>query len=593
MAISKTTDVYSTPRRSDAAAAAAVANPWQRIKSRIERRFRTIQMGSHLAGVGVCVTYFTFFDDIRTVMVSDSQYLYTMALVTALLFLIGFYVNHQLHKPVMRYISLRASGQTPAINATLSAQRRLLNIPLIAGMVGLINWGAAAIAIPLILIYISPVVPPGGRLLNFFWVFTGIILSGVVTSVLVYFGQEISVRRLLSAFFPEGGVAEITGVFRVNLRARVLVFFFLGGLLPMMDMAFLVYNKSRLVLSHDPHMVLNELRALLIFTLLVEGTLTLVLAHFLTRSIVQPVHRLQEAMSRVAAGDLSVRAKLYDNNELGRLGDNFNRMTAGLRERYELRRTIALAREVQQTLLPRRAPRLPGLDIHGNSIYCDATGGDYWDYLRVDTGTDGPIGIAVGDVSGHGLPSALLMASVRAGLRQRVALGGDIAAIITDVNRQFSRDAERSGNFMTLFYLLIDRPAGRLEWVRAGHDPALLYDPKQDRCDELKGHGMALGVDAKGVYKAFQHEDLREGQVILLGTDGIWEARRSTGEMLGKAPVRQLLREQAHRPAEAIVTALTDLVQAFVGAGRLEDDLTMVVVKVVSNQETHQNSTST
>jgi sigma-B regulation protein RsbU (phosphoserine phosphatase) len=542
-------------------------------------------MGANLTGVTVCVTYFIFFDDIRPVMVSEGQYLYTGALVTALLFLIGFSVNYQLHKPVMRYVRLRAAGHTPSAGTTRKAQQRLLNIPLIAGLVGLINWAAAAIAIPLILIYISPVVAPEERLLNFFWVFTGIILSGVVTSVLVYFGQEISVRRLLSAFFPEGGVADVTGVFRVNLRTRVLVFFFLGGLFPMMDMAFLVYNKSRLVLSHDPYMVLNELRALLIFTLLVEGSLTLILAHFLTRSIVEPVHRLQEAMRRVAAGDLSARAKLYDNNELGRLGDHFNRMTAGLRERYELRRTIALAREIQQTLLPRRASRLPGLDIFGNSIYCDATGGDYWDYLRVDTAankadTDGRIGIAVGDVSGHGLPAALLMASVRAGLRQRVALGGDIAAVITDVNRQFSRDAEHSGNFMTLFYLLVDRPAGRLEWVRAGHDPALLYDPHQDRFEELKGPGMALGVDAESAYSAFKREGLRAGQVILLGTDGIWEARRSTGEMLGKAPVRRLLREQAHQPAEAIVAALTDLVQRFAGARRLEDDLTMVVVKI-------------
>jgi phosphoserine phosphatase RsbU/P len=583
MATSKTTDAYSTPGRSDEAS----ADSWRRIKRLIERRFRTIQLGSNFTGVVICVTYFTFFDDIRPVLVSDRQYLYTMALVTTLLFVVGFLVNYQLHKPVMRYVGLRAAGLTPSTDATRKAQRRLLNIPLIAGMVGLINWGAAATAIPLILIYISPVVAPGERLLNFFWVFTGIILSGVVTSVLVYFGQEISVRNVLSAFFPEGGVVDVRGVFRVNLRTRVLVFFFLGGLFPMTDMAFLVYNKSRLVLSHDPFMVLSELRALLIFTLLVEGSLTLVLAHFLSRSIVEPVHRLQEAMSRVAAGDLSAQAKLYDNNELGRLGDHFNRMTTGLRERYELRRTIALAREVQQTLLPHNAPRIPGLDIAGNSIYCDATGGDYLDYLWPEAAVNkadvnGQIGIAVGDVSGHGLPTALLMASVRAGLRQRVSQGGDIAAVITDVNRQFSRDAERSGNFMTLFYLVIDRQAGRLDWVRAGHEPALLYDPQQDRFDELKGTGMALGVDAEGVYRAFQREGLREGQVILLGTDGIWEARRSTGEMLGKAPVRQLLREQAHRPTGEIVVALTDLVQRFAGTRRLEDDLTMVAVKVVS-----------
>jgi phosphoserine phosphatase RsbU/P len=580
--MSMTTDASTTPKRSDAAIAAATRNPWIEVGNSIQRRFRTIQMGANLAGVVVCVTYFIFFDDIRPVMVDVTRYLYTMMLVTSLLFLIGFLINYHLHKPVMRYVKLRAAGGTPSVGDTRKAQRRLLNIPLIAGMVGLLNWGTAAIIIPLILIQISPVVATGEKLLSFFWIFTGIILSGVVTSVLVYFSQEISVRRLLSDFFPEGGVADMTGVFRVNLRIRVLLFFFLGGLFPMMDMAFLVYNKSRLVLSHDPYLVLGELRALLIFTLLVEGTLTVILAHFLTRSIVEPVHRLQKAMRRVAAGDLSVQAKVLDNNELGHLGDHFNRMTAGLRERYELRRTIALAREVQQTLLPRHDPQLAGLQIAGNSIYCDATGGDYWDYLQSKTDADGQIGIAVGDVSGHGLPAALLMASLRAGLRQRVALGGDPAAIISDVNRQFSRDAERSGNFMTLFYLVIDRSAGCLAWVRAGHDPALLYDPHQDRFDELKGSGMALGVDADGVYSAFQRDGLREGQVILLGTDGIWEARRSTGEMLGKAPVRRLLREQAHRPAVEIVAALSDLVNNFMGARRLEDDLTMVVVKVVA-----------
>jgi sigma-B regulation protein RsbU (phosphoserine phosphatase) len=551
----------------------------------LKRRFRTIQIAANLAGVVVCVTYFVYFDDIRPVVVDDINYLFAAALVTALLFLLGFGINHYLQKPVLRYVALRAAGHAPSSEATLRVQRRVLNIPLIAGLVGMLNWTLAAIVIPLVPIWLAPPAPPGEKLLNFFWMFTGVILAGVITSVLVYFGQEISVRRLHADFFPQGGVADVRGVFRVNLRARVMLFFFLGGLFPMMDMAFLVYNKSLLVLSRDPQLVLDELRALLIYTLLVEGALTLILAHFLTRSIVEPVHRLQKAMNRVAQGDLATRATLNDNNELGLLGDHFNRMTAGLRERYELRRTIALAREVQQTLLPQTSPRIPGLEIAGKSIYCDATGGDYWDYLLPEAGGSGAIGITVGDVSGHGLPAALLMASVRASLRQRVALGGDIAAMVGDVNRQFSRDAEDSGNFMTFFYLSIDRGNECLEWVRAGHDPALLYDPLGDGFEELKGEGMALGVDAETRYSASQRHGLRQGEVILLGTDGIWEARRRTGEMLGKAPVRELLRQEAHRPAAGIVAALTDLVQGFVGAGRPEDDLTMVVVKVVSVDE--------
>ncbi|MDJ0783144.1 MAG: SpoIIE family protein phosphatase [Desulfosarcinaceae bacterium] len=567
------------------------SNLWKGMHARLKRRFRIIQMGANLAGVIVCVTYFVYFDDIRPVLVSEIHYLYAVVMITAILFALGFGITQHLQQPLFQYVDRRAEGETPDTTATRRARRCLLNIPLIAGLVALFNWSLAAVAIPLAVIQLAPSTAAEALLLHFSWVFIGIVFSGVITSILIFFGQEISIRRLLPIFFPDGGVADLSGVFRVSLRIRVLLLFLMGGLLPMADMAFLAYNKARLVLTQDPHQVLQELLALLAFMLLVAGGITVLLAHYLTRSIVEPVNRLQAAMNRVAAGDLSVRAQVHDNNELGRLGDHFNRMTAGLRERYALRRTIALAREVQQTLLPQADPVVPGLEIAGRSIYCDATGGDYWDCLPPEDGADGPVGIAVGDVSGHGLPAALLMASVRAGLRQRVAAGApasgdlassDLAAIVADVNRQFSRDAECSGNFMTLFYLSIDRSAGELAWVRAGHDPALRYDPITDRFDTLKGEGMALGVDADTVYTVSRRDDLRAGQILLLGTDGIWEARRPDGRMLGKAPVQELLRSQAQRTAGEIVAALGDLLQRFIGPRPPEDDVTMVVVKVVA-----------
>ena len=551
------------------------------MKSKLNRRFRTIQMVANLTGVAVCGTYFLYFDDIRPVLVDAVEYLLILAVVTFLLCVLGFAVNFSLQKPVMHYIGLRASGRKPSVGDTQRAQRRLLNIPLVAGLVGIANWSLAAVVVPLILIYLAPPSGSGETLLQFLWIFSGITLSGLVTSVLVFFSQEISVRRLLPDFFPDGGVAKLRGVFRINLRRRVLLFLLLGGLFPMMDMAFLAYNKARLVLVRDPHQVLDELLALLSFAILLEGCLALVLARFLTQNIIDPVHRLQEAMNRVAAGDLAARARLHDNNELGQLGDHFNRMTTDLEERFELRRTIALAREVQQTLLPSQAPQVVGLEIAGKSFYCDATGGDFWDYLLPETMTEGSVGIAVGDVSGHGLPAALLMASVRASLRQRVAIGGDMGAVLTDVNRQFSRDTETSGHFMTLFYLSIDRKAGSLEWVRAGHDPALLYDPLGDTLENLKGRGEALGIVADAVYTASNRDSLRAGQVLLIGTDGIWEACNLSGEMLGKEQVQQRLREQAHCSASEIIASLTELVQSFVGERRLEDDLTMVVVKIV------------
>jgi sigma-B regulation protein RsbU (phosphoserine phosphatase) len=147
------------------------------------------------------------------------------------------------------------------------------------------------------------------------------------------------------------------------------------------------------------------------------------------------------------------------------------------------------------------------------------------------------VGVAIGDVSGHGIPSALLMATVRSALRQRASLPGSTAKIIYDVNRQLVEDVEDSGQFMTMFFLALDTAAGQLEWVRAGHDPGIVYDPVSDSFSELGGSGLAPGVDAEWIYEDYKKTDLSNGQIIVLSTDGIWEARNKMGEMLGKEPI--------------------------------------------------------
>ena len=213
-----------------------------------------------------------------------------------------------------------------------------------------------------------------------------------------------------------------------------------------------------------------------------------------------------------------------------------------------------------------------GLDIAGKSIYCDETGGDYYDYIPYETGkTEGsPLAVLVGDVSGHGVPSALLMATARALLRQRLSLPGDLADVFTDVNGQLAQDIGDSGQFMTLMGLAVNPAVGEVTWVRAGHDPAILYDPLADRFERLAGPGMALGVDVSFRY-TLQRRYLAEGSVILLGTDGIWETCNARGEMFGKEPILAILKSHAREAAEAIRDRLVDTLQAFrgnVGPGR-------------------------
>jgi sigma-B regulation protein RsbU (phosphoserine phosphatase) len=101
-----------------------------------------------------------------------------------------------------------------------------------------------------------------------------------------------------------------------------------------------------------------------------------------------------------------------------------------------MRQSLELAKEVQQHFLPESDPQLAGLDIADQSLYCERTGGDYYDYLDMGDHCEGRTGIVVGDVSGHGIISALRMVSARSSLRQRALLSGSIAQIVSDVNRQ-------------------------------------------------------------------------------------------------------------------------------------------------------------
>ena len=165
--------------------------------------------------------------------------------------------------------------------------------------------------------------------------------------------------------------------------------------------------------------------------------------------------------------------------------DGYVKVDRHLKEYRRMRQSLSLAKEVQQNLLPKTRPGFKGLDIAAKSIDCDETGGDYFDYHDLGDGDHQKLGVTIGDVPGHGIAAALLMATVRAGLRQRVSLGGSLKDIVSDVNRQLVSDVEASGQFIGLFYLVLDPSERSIKWVRAGHAPAIVYDPDTDTFDEL------------------------------------------------------------------------------------------------------------
>ncbi|MBW2434483.1 MAG: serine/threonine-protein phosphatase, partial [Deltaproteobacteria bacterium] len=242
---------------------------------------------------------------------------------------------------------------------------------------------------------------------------------------------------------------------------------------------------------------------------------------------------------------------------------------------------LAVAEEVQQNLLPKVSPVVKGLDIAAKSIYCNKTGGDFYDFLRVSQTPAGSLNVVIGDVSGHGIAAGLLMTTARALIRSRSAQPGTLSEIVTDVNRDLTMDIYDTGRFTTLLYLMVDTQNHLAKWVRAGHDAALLYDPASDRFEELYGSGLALGWDENYQYEENQRTDLTGGQLIFMGTDGIWETFDINNRPFGKKPLKDIIRRNAAASADEIKNKILDALANHRQGQEPEDDVTLIVIKMV------------
>jgi sigma-B regulation protein RsbU (phosphoserine phosphatase) len=298
-------------------------------------------------------------------------------------------------------------------------------------------------------------------------------------------------------------------------------------------------------------------------------------------AMIRPLFVMVEEVKRLAKGDFSARININTGDERDLLAKAFNEMVPQLEDRMQIRKSLEVAKEIQQNLLPKEIPNLSGFDIAAKSVYCDETGGDYFDFFPCEDEHCFRFGIVVGDVTGHGVGAALLMATARALIRGLVTRPDNLAECLTRVNRLLSADVRDSGRFMSLFFLMLDEGSRSISWVRAGHDPAILYNPAKDEVEELVGPGMVLGVEEDYSYQQVDKTIETEGVVILLGTDGIWEAHNPEGELFGKDRLHRIVRDNADKSAEAIQGAVLNGVSKFRGTLPQEDDITIVVIKTV------------
>jgi serine phosphatase RsbU (regulator of sigma subunit) len=299
--------------------------------------------------------------------------------------------------------------------------------------------------------------------------------------------------------------------------------------------------------------------------------------------LLRPILAVVAHARRVGGGELDARISRNDNREIAQLSSALNEMAAGLQDRLRLRHALNLAMEVQQSLLPGRTPHVKGLDVAARSKYCDETGGDYYDYLDVEGLGPHSLVIAMGDVMGHGIAAAMLMATARGVLRSQARTQGSLGKLLTHLNEHIVADT-RGDRFMTMFLAVVDVSTMSMRWASAGHDQPLIYDPQQGMLPELDavGGGVPLGVMDTEVYEELTWTGLRPGQVMLIGTDGLWESKNSADEEFGKPRVAEALAALAHLSAAEIEAGIYQRLQQFCGGRTNDDDITYVVVKFIS-----------
>ena len=496
-------------------------------------------------------------------------------IATAVVFAVASILQYE--RPIRKTLAKIFQGQDPDPDLLEIARKRLLNEPLFVIGVTILIWVSAGLVFSYVVQTNDSVrfLAPG--------VMIRCSVTGLITMTITFFWVEhIIQHRLAPIFFPDGGLYATKGTFPTPLAVRFLALSVAGCIIPMCAIHLTILGSAKVVANGilPPVEALGKLQTIVLFETVAFIFMGSVLTMFVCVNFTRPMKQIIQALRGIGRGDVNQRVRVFSNDEIGYAGDIINKMTEGLKERNLMRQSLNLAMEVQQNLLPKNDPIVPGLDIAGKSLYCDETGGDYFDYLVDDENGPAGLGVVVGDVSGHGISSALLMASARASLRLRARLCDDPAAIISDVNRELSRDIEDSGQFVTLFYLSIDAEARSVKWVRAGHEPAIVYDPVQDRFSELKGSGVALGLDPDHRYMTNESDSLKKGGLVVLATDGLWEARNAKNDMFGKNRLLETIRKNADRSSSEIVEETLAALSRFQDRCDPEDDVTMVVLKV-------------
>lgn len=298
-------------------------------------------------------------------------------------------------------------------------------------------------------------------------------------------------------------------------------------------------------------------------------------------SISRAVNRIEKGTKAVERGDFSYRINMKPHNQLGEMAQSFDRMTESISsllstvaEKERLQSEIEIAATIQRNLLPKEGPQFRGVSFSAHFEPTASIGGDYYDVFNLDKTR---LAVAIGDVSGHGLSTGLVMAMVKAAITTLVEEGAEESALFHRLNDLVFRSTERRA-FMTLAFTIYDLEAGTIRHTNAGHLYPYLLREGQQAPISIESPSLPLGVRSQITTHTVELK-LEEGDTVVYLSDGIVEAQDERGEPFGFEQLERLLAQQSERSPSSIRDVILSAVAAHCGNRPADDDRTVMTLR--------------
>jgi len=310
----------------------------------------------------------------------------------------------------------------------------------------------------------------------------------------------------------------------------------------------------------------------------------------MARGYSRPVEQLVQETERISIGDLEpgvpIRSRL---SEVQQLAEAHDQMRGGLKTLLKLERDLQVARQIQESTLPKRLPELPGIDLSTWNQPADETGGDSYDVIGLRPGSDGgalvlsdqeaeQAVLMLADATGHGIGPALSVTQLRAMLRMAVRLSADLRHLVVHINEQLTADLP-TGRFITAWFGLVNTRDFTLATFSAGQAPLLFYRARTDEFTVLDSDAIPLGMFPAMKVVPPEPLKLQPGDLYIVLSDGFFEAKDPEGEEQGTDGICQIIRRYRDESAATIQQELRRATDEFTHGAPPDDDRTIIIIK--------------